>query len=151
MKNSTSFQEFKTKIFHIYRPLGGFSFKSLDIIGFKLLTRLRCDFSDLRQHRFRHHFNCVSPVCRCNNEDESTSHFILKCPLYNRFRFTLITNIINITSWFGIIHLTDHELLRILLYGSPSFNAVKNCNILSETISYIKSTKRFDVIEAYNA
>ena len=150
VRNSISFNEFKTKLFNIYRPLAGLTSKSLDIKRLKLLTRLRCDFSDLREHRFRHHFNCVSPLCQCSNEEETTTHYVLKCPQYNNFRFTLFTNVINITNWFGIFHLPDEELLRILLNGSPSFNKTINCNILSETILYIKSTKRFDIIEAYN-
>ena len=45
----------------------------------------------------------------------------VKSPQYNNFRFTLFTKVINITNWFGIIHLPDEELLRILLNGSPFY------------------------------
>ena len=149
IKNSNSYAEFKRKIFHVYRPLGSVVFKSLDIIGLKLLTRLRCDFSDLREHRFRHKFNCISPLCKCGCGEESTAHFLLKCPLYNRSRYYLLKNVINITNSFSIIQLSDEDLLNLLLYGSPNYSVIWNYNILSETIIYIKSTKRFDFIEAY--
>ena len=108
-----------------------------------------CNFSDLREHRFRHHFNCFSPICPCNREEESTAHYILRCPRFNNTRFTLLAKVINITNWFGIIYLSDDDLLHILLHGSSTFNKTINFNVLSETTSYIKSTKRFDVIEAY--
>ena len=149
IRNSRSYIEFKRNLFHIYRPLGPIICKSFDIYGLKLLTRIRCDFSDLREHRFRHNFNCTPPSCICDMDDETTLHFILKCPQFYRCRYFLLKNLINITNSFAIIQLPDEDLLRLLLYGSPNYNKVINFNIISETITYIKNTKRFEIIEAY--
>ena len=45
-----------------------------DISGIKLLTKLSVEFSDPRSHRFSHHFNCASPICSCNLEEEDNCH-----------------------------------------------------------------------------
>ena len=149
VKSSTSYSQFKKRIFHIYRPLKSCSFKSLDIKGLKFLTRLRCGFSDLREHRFHRNFNCISPVCACGLDNESTVHFILHCPKFSNHRFYLISNVINITNNFSITLLPDDALIRLLLYGLPNTKDLRNCNILHETITYILRTERFKSIEAY--
>ena len=50
-----------------------------DIIGTKLLTRLRVEFSDLRYHKFRHNFNCSCPSCKKIIDIEDNEHFLLHC------------------------------------------------------------------------
>ena len=58
-----------------------------------MLTRLRVDFSDLRLHRFNHSFNCISPMCKCGSEEESSEHFLLLCPRFTNQRITLMSSI----------------------------------------------------------
>ena len=58
-----------------------------------MLTRLRVDFSDLRLHRFNHSFNCISPMCKCGSEEESSEHFLLRCPRFSNQRITLMSSI----------------------------------------------------------
>ena len=60
-----------------------------DPVGVKLLTRLRLQFSHLNKYKFRHNFkDCVSPMCDCGAETETTSHFFLGCPIiYGLDRF----------------------------------------------------------------
>ena len=38
-----------------------------DIEGIRYRTQLRVKFSDLREHRFRHNFHCLRPLCICGN------------------------------------------------------------------------------------
>ena len=102
------------------------------------------------EHFYRDKFKCICPTCRCNLDDEKTAHFILRCPNYDNFCFHLLRNVINTTNWFGIVDLSDKDSLKILLYGSHNYNNIINLNILTKTIAYIKSTKRFDVIGSYN-
>ena len=115
--------------------------------GLRLLTRLRVDFSDLRQHRYNHHFNCLNATCRCLTENETSEHFLICCPRFSLHRFTLFGNIAPVAP--DIIVLTDDQLSSILLFGSPTFNDITNKIILTSTIHFIKITGRFNKIEAY--
>ena len=54
-----SISQFKTAIIRIIRPPKRSIHHLSDIPGCKLLTRLHLDFSELREHKFRHNFNCI--------------------------------------------------------------------------------------------
>ena len=78
-------------------------FSVYDPYGVKLLTRLRLQFSHLKEHKFRHGFgDTASPMCGCNAEIEDTEHFLLRCHFYSIQRFELFNNI-NIFIKFGKI------------------------------------------------
>ena len=50
-----------------------------DPVGVKLLTRLPLHFSHPNEHKCRHNFkDCVSSMCGCGAETETTSHFCLR-------------------------------------------------------------------------
>ena len=50
---------------------------SMIATGLKLLTRLRLGLSHLGDHKFRYKFQqCVSPVCSCGQDIETTHFFI---------------------------------------------------------------------------
>ena len=108
------------------------------------------DFSDLREHRFNHNFNCPSPLCKCNVEDESTEHFLLRCVNFNHLRQVLLSGISSIVKN-DVSVLPDDHLTKIALYGSNAYNNIANKLIVEETIRYIKSTKRFEVLEAFSS
>ena len=148
-KNATTLNRFKTLLKNeIVPPKRGY-FKIDDIFGIRLLTKLRVDFSDLREHRFNHKFiNCPSPICKCSTEEESTEHFFVRCPLYASQRNTLLHSMSTIFKN-DISILPDAHLVQLLLYGSKSYNCISNKMILEASISYIKSTKRFVKIEAF--
>ena len=117
-----------------------------DIFGFKLLTRLRVDFSDLRLHRLNHNFNCSNATCACGTDDESPEHFLLQCPLFALPRTSLLNSVsaaINPAA-LQLPHLSD-----ILLNGSPAFNDITNKIIIESTIRFIRQSGRFKVLEAY--
>ena len=63
VKSKPSIQSFNKSLFDSKRPLGHPLFGICDIFGIRLLTKLRVEFSDLRDHRFNHAFNCYSPMC----------------------------------------------------------------------------------------
>ena len=92
-----------------------------DIAGARLLTRLRVDFSDLRQHKFHHRFNCDSPTCTCGRGLESVEHFFLHCQFYADQRRVLIDSVSEVIGNEVQVYPEQH-LCCIFLYGSESFN-----------------------------
>ena len=147
LKNSLSVEKFKYEYIKIFRPPKTNLFGIQDRQGLRLLTRLRVDFSDLRQHRYKHHFHCMDPTCQCSTENETSEHFLIRCPRFSLQRLTLFSNIATVVP--DIILLADDQLSSILLFGSPFFNNVTNKIILTSTIYFIKITGRFNKIEAY--
>ena len=67
------------------------------IPGIRLLTRLRVQFSALNEHRFRHAFDCLSPVCNCGLAIEDNEHFLLHCPQYYTLRLDLFGQLSDIS------------------------------------------------------
>ena len=50
----------------------------------RYLYQLRVGLSPLRAHKFRHNFRDTSnEMCTCQSGIESTSHFLLYCPLFD--------------------------------------------------------------------
>ena len=77
-KNASNLAQFKKRYLNEIRPPPSSFFGIDDKYGVRLLFKLRVDFSDLRRHRSDHNFNCLSPICKCNIEDESTEHFLTR-------------------------------------------------------------------------
>ena len=75
-----------------------------------------------------------SPACSCGFINENEFHFFLVCPLYNRPRVTLQNAMGNIAPF----------TLRTLLYGSENLDLTVNKRIVTETLRFIKDSKRFD-------
>ena len=145
-RNSKSLPQFKDKLLKIIRPLGNSTYKIWDISGVKLLTKLRVQFSALNEHRFKHAFNCLSPVCLCGKDNENNKHFLLHCPLYDilrRYLFDQLSDVpgLDIAS---INNMDDDTLCHRLLFGDPSFGTIENRVILDATISFLKNSGRFD-------
>ena len=108
-------------------------------LGIKLLTKIRVSFSDVRDHRFNHNFNCDNPLCSCDIEDETS---------YINLRSILLSKISDIICSDIIVFPGEH-LLHILLYGSNVYNPVSNELIITETIIYIRNSGRFTDLEAF--
>ena len=147
IKYSTSVQTFKNKINDNIRSESSFC-SDRNKHGMKLLTQIRVDFSDLRDHRFDHKFNCPSPTCSCGIEDETSTHFLLCCPRYSNLRHTYLSKISQIVKSDVTILPYDH-LTDLLLYGSKAYNDITNELILTETILFIYKSERFKVLEAF--
>ena len=114
-----------------------------DPVGVQLLTRLRLQFSHLNDHKCRHNFkDCVSLMCDCGAETETTSHFFLHCQFFANENQKLRDDFYRIDA--SIKNLNQESLIDALLYGSDRFNDSKNKQILLHTICYIQATKRFE-------
>ena len=149
IKSSPSISTFKSALIKEIRPTSQKTFSIRDNHGLSIITRLRVDFSDLRDHRFRHSFNCTSATCSCDLESETTVHFLLRCPHFSQQRVCLLNTIGETLDIPDILFFPDDDLCRILLFGSNDHSDDINKTVLNATIRFIRATKRFEKIEAY--
>ena len=79
MRDAESIKQFKSMLKNVFSLNQRWLFRIHDLVGIKLLTKLRLRFSRLNKHNFGHNFkNWVSPMCDCGAETETTSHFLLR-------------------------------------------------------------------------
>ena len=108
-----------------------------------MITRLQLELSHLHEHKFKYNFkNCLNPLCSCGLSIESTSHFLLHCPIFHDKRHTLLSTLSNIDS--KILESNDSYFTQTLLSGSTSFDSETNTLVLDAIIDYILSTERFE-------
>ena len=149
VKSLPSISSFKNHLNNFFRPKGYSCFGIHDTFGVKLLTKIRVEFSDLRDHRYNHNFNCESPTCSCGSEDETSVHYFLCCPRYQTQRMILLSKISEIIGS-DISVLPINHLNYILIYGSNVYNSSCNKLILEQSILYIKKSGRFKKLEAFS-
>ena len=138
-----NFGIFKNNILKFIRPKPDSFFNCYNLKGIRLITRLRLELSHLCEHKFKYNFpNCLNPLCSCNSSIESTSNFLLLCPIFHDKRLTLLSTLNNIDS--KILDSNDSFLTQTLLFGSTLFDSETNTLVLNATIDYILSTERFE-------
>ena len=142
IRNSDSLNVFKLSLLKFVRPVANSVFELNNPYGLKLLTRLRLGLSHLRYHKFRHNFQVfINPMCVCGLDIETTTHFLLRCPIFQCARQSLLTNIKKIDE--SILKKHDELITKTLLYGDDKFDLSCNKSIISSTIEFIVSTERF--------
>ena len=78
--SSASLEIFKKNLLNFIRPNSSNVFNINNLLGLKLLTRLRIGFSHSKEHKFKHNFqDSVNSLCSCGNDIESTVQFFLHC------------------------------------------------------------------------
>ena len=143
LRHAVSIAQIKNKLLSAIRPMGNSMYNIHDIIGVRHLTKLRLQFSALNEHKFRHNFDFLTPVCTCKTEKEDNEHFLLHCLLYDIMRCDLFGQFWEIPG-LDISHYDSKSLCALLLHGSPLLNIIANRIIMEGTISFIKEIKRFD-------
>ena len=144
IRNSKSISIFKKSLLGFIPPKSYSIFNINDPKGIKYLTRLRLNFSHLRQHKFRHNFqDTLNPLCSCSLETESVNHFLLRCHFFVHARKTLLDNLVEIIG--DISNISESKLVNIFLYGNENFNGEINATILKNTIIFLKESERFDM------
>ena len=125
IRNSTSISIFKNALLKFIRPKRCPVYNIFDPTGLKFLTRLRLNFSHLREHKFRHNFqDTLNPLCNCINlETETTGHYLLRCVFYTNIRTTLLENLVEIVG--NIENFSDDQMIFLLLYGDANYNTEK--------------------------
>ena len=142
IRNSDSLNVFKLSLLKFVRPVANSVFEINNPYGLKLLTRLCLGLSHLRYHKFRHNFhNCINPICVCSLEIETTTHFLLHCPIFQPARQSLLINIKEIDE--SILKKHDELVTKTLLYGYDKLDLSCNKSIIFSTIEFIVSTERF--------
>ena len=142
LKDVQSISDFKRRLLAIIRPTRNSYYDIFDIEGIKKLTKLRVDFSALNEPRFRHKFDCTSPVCKCGMGIEDNKHFLLHCQQYDLLRRDLFHQ--RNVSGLIIDGMDTNTLCNLLLFGSNDLDVVQNRIIIEVTISFIVATKRLD-------
>ena len=134
---------FHKKLLAFIRPVGNSMYGIYYLLGVKLINRLRLGFSHLREHKFRHNFaDTVNPLCSCTLETENTEHFFLRRQNNLSARTTLMNELSDISS--AINSLNSTYFIRVILYGDKNFDNVTHFKIITATIKFIKTTKRFE-------
>ena len=81
LRNSESYTLFRSSILKFIRPSPNSFYGCQNIMGIKLVTRLRLGLSHLREHKFKHSFqDTLNPLCNCRMDVKSSLHFPLQCP-----------------------------------------------------------------------
>ena len=145
LRNSENFGIFKNNILNFIRPKPNSFFNCCNLKGIRLITRLRLDLSHLREHKFKYNFqNCLNPLCSCGSRIESTSHFLLHCPIFRDKRHTFLSTLNIIDS--KLLESNDSYLTQTqtLLSGSTSFDSETDTLVLNATIDHILSTEIFE-------
>ena len=143
IRNSSSFNNFRKSILKFIRPSANSFFNCHNPKGIKFIARLRPGLSHLRECKFKHSFqDSLNPFCSCGSDIESTVHYLLHCPTYITERRSVLSTIENIDN--NLLDLCEPVLIKTLLFGSNSFDANANTNVLNATIEYVLSTKRFE-------
>ena len=149
IKNVPTLSQFKSALLKKFRPPARSYFNTTDKVGIRRLAQLRVGLSDLRDHRNNHHFiNCPSATCACTHGSETTKHFLLECSRFTTQRNVLMTSLSRISS--NVDLSVSQSLCDLLLYGSKAYSFYANTDILNATITFIKSSKRFDTLEAFS-
>ena len=143
------YNKLKSQLLETHRPKRCNTYWINDRYGLKLLTCIRVDHSDLRAHRFTKGFNCLTPTCRCGIEDESPAHFFLRCPFSQGPRIVLLNKVIEILECQLSDLDDDSTLTHLLLYGNPSLADCINKDIITASIKFIRTSKRFKRFEAF--
>ena len=114
IRNSFSINVFKKELLKFIRPVPNSTYNINDSKGLTLLTRLRLRLSHLGDHKFKHNFqDCVSPMCSCGQDIETTTHFLLHCPNDHCARKTLFYKINQVSG--NILRQSDSTITKILL------------------------------------
>ena len=117
------------------------SFKSHNPKGIKFIARLWLGY--LRKRKFKHSFpDSLNQLCNCGLDIESTAQNLFHCIAYFTKSLTLLSIIGNIDN--NLLDLCNPALIKILLFGSNSFDANANTNVLNGTIEYVLSTNKFE-------
>ena len=148
VKSLQSLSLFKNHLNKFIRPVRNSIFEIRDNFGIKILSKIRVEFSDLRDHRFNHNFNCVSSLCFCGFVDETSLHYFLCCPRYHAQRAILLSNLSDIISS-DVFILPNEHLNHLIMYGSNAYNSMCNKLILEQSLLYIRNTARFVKLEPF--
>ena len=106
-------------------------------------TRLRVGLSHLRSHLFT--YNLIDdPMCQhCYLENETTEHYVLRCPTFTVQRMLYLQGLTNILDHEYIANLSDNDIVHLFLHGDLALSNTINFDLFSMAQTYIIDTSRF--------
>ena len=143
IRNLPSVSKFKKSLFIYFKTDENSIFDVHNPLVIKFLNRLRLNVSHLNEHKLRHNFrDTVNPICFCNAETETTSHYLLRCPLFSEQKTKLLESLSNLDD--ALLNHCNNDIANILLYGSSKYRSSTNNKMLPFIVELLESTKRFD-------
>ena len=125
---------FKLSLLKFARSPGNSVFEINNPYGLKLLARLRLGLGHLRFHKFRDNLqDFINCICVCGLEIETTTHFLLHCPLFQSARQSLLINVKKIDQ--SISKKRDELITKTLLYGDDKFDSFCNKSIILQQLN----------------
>ena len=83
IRNSASLNTFEKKLLNFIQPCANSIFDIHNLLGIKLLVKLRLGLSHLHEHKFKYCFqDTLNPLCKCCKDIESTIHFFPTAPTF---------------------------------------------------------------------
>ena len=143
IRTATTLSQLKNELIKCIRPPKRSTFKKDDILGIKLITRIRLGLGHLREHEHRDNFP-VSQVFSCGTEPEATERFLLRCQRFSQIRSGMLDNACELAKT-DVNLLSDELLTKLLLYGDHTFNDRSNQLILQGAISFIRLSECFKI------
>ena len=90
--------------------------------GLKFLTQIRLGLSHLADHKFRHNFkDFIKPVYSCDQETETSTHFLIHFSNYYCARQTLFEKVKKVDS--SMLKPNDKFITKFLLFGNEELKA----------------------------
>ena len=143
IRSSESLNVTENQVLKFIRPKPNSFFNCHNPKGVKLTVRLRLALIHLLDHKFKYNFqDCLNPIFNCGIEVETTIHYLFHCHDYLPERKTLFDDVKS-----GLSNIPEQNksfISNVLLFGDNSVDDSANTIVLSMTINYIISTKRFD-------
>ena len=144
IRDSSSVNVFKKKIFSIIRPPAKSVYGIHDPKGVAYLTQLRVGLSKLNCQKFKHNFkDTINPMCPVNDGREDTEHLLLLCNSFQEQRHALLAGVNDVLAAYEYSVSSNSDMLELLLYGSKHLSLEANNLILKLTIKYIFETECF--------
>ena len=142
-QEADSVKVFKKCLLTFVRPMPNSICNINNALAVKHLTRLRIRLSRLKEHKFKHNFqDSIDPMCSCSSGIETTIHFFLHCANFNIQRQSLFDKIATIDA--NILTENEDSIVNTFLLGKPNNENSFNKAMLTTSIEYILSTKRFN-------
>ena len=135
--NSASCNVFNKVILKIIRPEPNQVFNVDSSEELKFLTRTKLGLSHLADQKFRHKFqDCIDPICSCNHEIKTSTHFLLHCSNYDCARQTLFEKVSEIDSIMlkqidQVIVITKH-----LSFGNENQKLLKKIQLIKSLMEW---------------
>ena len=140
IRNSESLAIYNKHILASIRPSAGNTFHCHSPDSLKIITRPKLGLSHLQCHKFKHNFqDKLNPICSFVTAETTFLH----CSNFSNERLAVFNRLKSIDV--NILSKDDFNISKVLFFGDRSFNDAKYISVLTVSIEYIISTKRFDV------